>query len=266
MSARDDFYAPRRGAMADTGAYAGFLIGFFGAAPFGWNALTSSFEDYGDATMGVIKFAGTLIVVGLGTGVAGYAVGALSGRLWEARHRAANPKVKPEAGPDMATLTGARPEDTVAAVARVWQRQAKQASMKVSSHAAGPALARGDSPELARFEASDDVRAFPNGRMELVRSADRVLGRVTCAPGWRWARDVGAPLSRERHQDELAGYVLEGTMRATFEDGTVSVLEPGTVFHLPAAAHDLEVAGTTPCVAVLFVGAAEFAPAPTAPA
>lgn len=125
MSTRDDFYTPRRGAMADTGAYAGFLVGFFGAAPFGWTALMASFEDQGDATMGVIRFAGTLIVGGLLAGGAGYALGALVGRLWERRHRAANPRVKPEAGPDMATLTAAPPDETVAAVARAWQRQAR---------------------------------------------------------------------------------------------------------------------------------------------
>lgn len=260
MSARDDFYAPRRGEMADTGAYTGFLFGFFGAAPFGWNALTSSFEDYGDATMGVIKFAGTLIVAGLATGVVGYFVGALSGRIWEARHRAANPKVKPEAGPDMATLTGARPEDTVAAVARVWQRQAAQANAHASAAVGAAVGVQGALPQFARFESPDESREFGRGRLQLVRSAGSVLGRVTCEPGWRWSRDIGAPLAVERRRDEMAGFVLEGTVSATFEDGTVHVLTPGTVFHLPARAHDLEVVGDATFVAMLFVGAADFAP------
>ncbi len=262
MTARDDFYAPRRGAMADTGAYAGFLLGFFGAAPFGWNALTSSFEDYGDATMGVIRFAGTLIVAGLVTGVAGYAVGALTGRLWEARHRAANPRVKPEAGPDMATLTAARPEDTVAAVARAWQRQAKEAS-RASAAPGTDAAERADTPSLDRFESPDELREFRHGRLELVRSAGTVLGRLTCAAGWRWSRDIGAMLQVERHREALAGLVLEGSMQVTSADGVVHALVPGTIFDLPPAAHDLEVIGPTPVVAILFSGAERFAPHPS---
>ena len=249
MSARDDFYTPRRGEMADTGAYTGFLLGFFGAAPLGWRALTASFEDPGDATMGVIKFAGTLVVAGLAAGALGYVLGALAGRIWEARHRAANPVVKPEAGPDRATLTAAPPEETVAAVARAWQRQARAAAEGTDTR-----IAR------ARFDAPQESRERPRLRVDLVRLPGGVIGRATCAPGWRWSVDVGATLGLAQCAGALDAMVIAGALDVVRADGTSERFDAGDLVHLPPRAHDLATAGGSPLELLLLSGAERFAP------
>lgn len=235
--------------MADTGAYTGFLLGFFGAAPLGWQALTASFEDYGDATMGVVKFAGTLVVAGLAAGAAGYVLGALTGRIWEARHRAANPVVKPEAGPDRATLTAAPPEETVAAVARAWQRQARAA-------AEGPdaGIVR------ARFDAPQESRERPRLRVDLVRLTGGVIGRATCASGWRWSVDVGAALGAAQRTDAFDAMVLAGALEVVQADGRSERFEVGDLVHIPPRAHDLATAGAAPLELLLLSGAERLAP------
>jgi hypothetical protein len=243
MKRSDDFYAPRRGEMADTSAYIGFLVGFLGAAPLAWSALTRAFdEDAGNATMGVARFAAVLIVSGLITGAVGYGFGSIAGLIWERRHRARNPASKPEAGPDLATLTAARPADTVAAVARAWQRQAQQATVL-----------------LKRFDAPDETRDLPLGRFDFVRLSGMTLGRMTCQPGWRWSAHVGAAMGTARCTVEHAGLVLSGEAEVAIDDAAAHRLEPGTVFHIPARPHDMHVVGDVPFIAVHFLGAEQYA-------
>jgi len=242
VSASDDFYRPRRGEMADTSAYLGFLVGFLGAAPLAWNALTSSFdENVGDATMGVARFAGALVVSGLLTGAVGYGLGAAWGFVWEKRHRARNPRAKPEAGADRASETAAKPAETVASVARVWQRQAQQAAVS-----------------LQRFESPDEVRELPLARFDLVRTGGTVLGRATCQPGWRWSQHVGPAVGAQRCSVEEAGFVLSGEATVEIDDGATHDLVPGMIFHIPARPHDAHVVGDAPFVAVHFVGAERY--------
>lgn len=243
MSTSDDFYRPRRGEIADTSAYLGFLVGFLGAAPLAWSALTASFdENAGDATMGVARFAAVLVASGLVTGVVGYTLGAAWGWLWERRHRARNPRVKPEAGADRASETAAKPADTVASVARVWQRQAQQAA--VAMH---------------RFDAPDETIELPLARFELIRLSGSTIGRATCAPGWRWSTHVGPAIGATQCAVEEAGLVLSGEATAEMEDGTTHRLTAGTLFHIPPRPHDTVVVGDAPFVAIRFVGAERYA-------
>lgn len=242
MTASDDFYKPRRGEMADTSAYLGFLVGFLGAAPLAWNALTSSFdENVGDATMGVARFAAVLVVTGLVTGALGYGLGAASGFAWEKRHRARNPRAKPEAGADRASETAAKPAETVASVARVWQRQAQEAAVS-----------------LQRFDSPDEVRELPLAHFELVRVGGTVLGRAICQPGWRWSKHVGPTVGARQCSVEEAGLVLSGEATVEIDDGTTHSLVPGTIFHIPSRPHDSHVVGDVPFVAVHFVGADRY--------
>jgi quercetin dioxygenase-like cupin family protein len=228
--------------MADTSAYLGFLVGFLGAAPLAWSALTSSFdENVGDATMGVARFAGALVVSGLFTGAIGYGLGAAWGFVWEKRHRARNPRAKPEAGADRASETAAKPAETVASVARVWQRQAQEAAVA-----------------LQRFDAPDEVRDLPSARFELVRVGGAVLGRATCAPGWRWSKHVGPAVGAIRCTVEEAGLVISGEATVEMDDGTSHRLVPGTIFHIPSRPHDSHVVGDVPFVAVHFIGADRY--------
>lgn len=239
----DDFYGPRRGELADTGAYLGFLLGFLAGAPFGWRALMASFEDGGNATLGVVLFAARLLVTGLATGVLGHVAGALAGRLWERRHRARMPVVKPEEGPDLATVTAAAPQETVSAVARAWQAQAARAAVLVR-----------------HFDAPDTRRALPLATFELASLGEQAFGRATLQPGWRWSAHVGPAVGLRACATAHAGLVLSGAAEVRMEDGATHALAAGALFHIPARPHDIFVVGDAPCVLLHVVGAERFAP------
>lgn len=242
MPSPDDYYGPRRGELADALAILGFVLGFFGAAPFGWGALTRSFEDGADATMGVIRFAVTLVLVGLATGGAGYLLGRIIGAVWERGHRRRQVGGKPEAGPDRASETAASPEETVAAVARAWRRDA--AALAVV---------------LRRFDRPDEVREMPLGRFEVVRLGGLTIGRATYDPGWRWSEHVGRAKGARFCDVEHVGLVLEGEAVAAMEDGTTHHLTAGTLFHIPPRPHDSWVVGDARYVSLHFLGAERYA-------
>lgn len=241
MRAPDDFYGPRRGELADAVAILGFVLGFLGAAPYGWGALARSFEDGGDATIGVIRFASTLVAAGLVAGGIGYLVGRIVGAAWERRHRR-HASVKPEAGPDRASETAASPEETVAAVARAWRRDA--AALAVA---------------LRRFDQPDEVREMPLGRFEVVRIGGLTVGRATYQPGWKWSEHVGRATGERLCVVEHVGLVLEGEATAAMEDGTVHRLTAGTLFHIPPLPHDSWVVGDARYVSLHFLGADRYA-------
>ena len=44
--------------------------------------------------------------------------------------------------------------------------------------------------ELKNFGKPDEVREFPNGRVELVNIGGVLVGRAVFEPGWRWATSV----------------------------------------------------------------------------
>lgn len=243
MQASDDFYGPRRGEMADTGAYLGFLVGFLAGAPFGWRALMASFEDGGNATLGVTLFAVRLVVTGLATGALGHAAGALAGRLWERRHRKRMPVAKPEEGPDLATLTAAPPQETVSAVARAWQAQATRAAVLVK-----------------HLDAPDLRRVLPLATFDLATIGEQSVGRATLQPGWRWSAHVGPAVGMPACRTAHAGLVLSGAAEVRMEDGTTHALEAGALFHIPARSHDIFVVGDAPCVLLHLLGAERFAP------
>jgi GNAT superfamily N-acetyltransferase len=81
-----DFYTGRRLTIKGVGAYAGFLIGFFGEAPFAWNELTLSLNGR-PFDRAVLRFGLMILGAGLACGAVGNFVGGISGRVWEATHR-----------------------------------------------------------------------------------------------------------------------------------------------------------------------------------
>ncbi|HUF25666.1 MAG TPA: hypothetical protein VMM18_01695 [Gemmatimonadaceae bacterium] len=81
-----EFYRLRRTTIKDVSGYAGFIIGFFGSAPFAWPYLVAQAED-GDFTRGVWHF---LLIIGAGAIVCagiGLVFGAGIGWVWERLHR-----------------------------------------------------------------------------------------------------------------------------------------------------------------------------------
>ncbi len=97
------------------------------------------------------------------------------------------------------------------------------------------------------------------GTFELVRLPGLTLGRATYQPGWKWSVHVGPSVGAQFCTVEHVGLVLAGSAAAAFADGELLELTPGTVFHIPARAHDSWVIGDEPYVSLHFVGADEYA-------
>jgi hypothetical protein len=59
--------------------------------------------------------------------------------------------------------------------------------------------------ELKSFAEPDEVRRFPEGKLELVRIGGAVIGRATLEPGWRWATSVQPIAKGEGAQKRKSG-------------------------------------------------------------
>lgn len=90
-----EFYVLRRRAIKDVTALILFVIGWFGAAPFGWPYITAGF-DGGNVTKGVAQF---LVIVFGGAcvaGIVGLVLGSAAGWVWEKVHLRLRPPELPE--------------------------------------------------------------------------------------------------------------------------------------------------------------------------
>ena len=111
---------------------------------------------------------------------------------------------------------------------------------------------------LKRFEDPDEIRLFEKGRFEIVRIGGMTIGRATYEPGWKWSQHVGPGAGVSFCEVEHIGMVISGRATAAMKDGEVHELVPGTVFHVPAVAHDSWVVGDEPYVSLHFLGAEQY--------
>jgi class 3 adenylate cyclase len=102
-----------------------------------------------------------------------------------------------------------------------------------------------------RFTEPDDVRAIPHGKIDVIELDDRVVGRMTYEPGWRWSVDVKPIAATDTCQFHHVGVVISGLLRAQMVDGTELEVGPGDVFEIPPG-HDAWVVGDEPWVSVDF--------------
>jgi len=91
----------------------------------------------------------------------------------------------------------------------------------------------------------------PHGKIDVVELDDRVVGRMTYEPGWRWSVDVKPIAGTETCQFHHFGVTLSGRLRAAMPDGTELEVGPGDVFEMPPG-HDAWVVGDEPWVSVDF--------------
>lgn len=102
-----------------------------------------------------------------------------------------------------------------------------------------------------RFTESKDVRVVPHGKIEVVELDDRVVGRLTYEPGWRWSVDVKPIAGTQSCQFHHVGVTIGGRVRVQMEDGVELDIGPGDVFEIPPG-HDAWVVGDEPWVSVDF--------------
>lgn len=112
--------------------------------------------------------------------------------------------------------------------------------------------------ESKSFDAPDEVRAFPNGRAEILHINGGEVGRYTFEPGWRWSNDVKPIAGTHSCEVPHFQYHLSGRLAIRMDDGEELVLGPGAVSSL-AAGHDGWVVGDEPAVVVDWWGATTYA-------
>jgi class 3 adenylate cyclase len=102
-----------------------------------------------------------------------------------------------------------------------------------------------------RFSEPDEVRPVSNGRIDIVSLDDRVVGRMTYEPGWRWSRDVKPIAGTETCQFHHFGVTVSGRLRIQMADGLEVEVGPGDVVEIPPG-HDAWVIGDVPWVSIDF--------------
>jgi len=113
-------------------------------------------------------------------------------------------------------------------------------------------------PEAKSLRTPEQVRRFPNGRIETVAHNETTIGRFILEPGWHWSRDVG-PIARTRScQIHHQGVVLRGRLRIQTDAGDVCEIGPDDAYDIPPG-HDATVVGDEPFEAIEFASARIFA-------
>ena len=112
--------------------------------------------------------------------------------------------------------------------------------------------------ELKSFGRPDEVREFPQGRVELIHIGGATIGRAIFEPGWRWATSV-QPLAKTKScEAPHFQYHVAGVLRVKMDDGTELDCGPGDVSLLPSG-HDAWTVGNEPAVVVDFQGMLDYA-------
>ena len=112
---------------------------------------------------------------------------------------------------------------------------------------------------LKRFDDPDEITTFAKGIFETVTLGGITIGRATYQPGWKWSEDVGAKFGESFCKVEHVGMVISGCATAAFADGSVTEMNAGDIFYVPAEPHDSWVVGDEPYVSLHFVGASKYA-------
>ena len=111
--------------------------------------------------------------------------------------------------------------------------------------------------EMKSFNRADEVRTFPNGKLELVKIGGQTIGRATLEPGWRWSESVQPMAKTESCEAPHFQYHVAGTLRVSMDDGTQLECKAGDVSLLPMG-HDAWVVGDEAVVVVDFQGMVNY--------
>ena len=112
--------------------------------------------------------------------------------------------------------------------------------------------------ELKSFGKPDEVREFPNDRLELLKIGGATIGRAIFEPGWRWATSVQPIAKTKSGEAPQFQYHVSGVLKSLMDDGTELECKPGDVSLLPSG-HDAWVVGNEPAVVVDFQGMIDYA-------
>ena len=111
--------------------------------------------------------------------------------------------------------------------------------------------------QVKSFATPSEVRTFPNGRAQIVKLDESVVGRAVYEPGWRWSTDMPAIVGTASCQLHHLGFSISGAMHVVMDDGQALDIPPESVFEIPSG-HDAWVVGDEPWVTVEWTSARTF--------
>ena len=114
--------------------------------------------------------------------------------------------------------------------------------------------------EVKSFNKPDELREFPNGRVEIVNLGGATIGRATFKPGWKWSTSVQPIAKTKSCEAPHFQYQIAGTLVVKMDDGTLIKTHAGDVAIFPPG-HDAWVEGNENVVAVDFHGMVNYAKA-----
>ena len=114
--------------------------------------------------------------------------------------------------------------------------------------------------ELKSFGKPDEVREFPNGRLELMKIGGATVGRAILQPGWSWSSSVKPIAKTKSCEAPHFQFHISGTIRVRMDDGSEFDCKAGDVSMIPPG-HDAWVVGNEPVVVVDFQGMLDYAKA-----
>ena len=112
--------------------------------------------------------------------------------------------------------------------------------------------------EVKNFNKPEEVRNFPNGKVELVKVGGALIGRAVFEPGWKWSESVQPLVKTKSCEAPHFQYHVSGVLKIKMDDGTVIECKAGDVSLLPVG-HDAWVVGNEPVVVVDFQGMIDYA-------
>ena len=112
--------------------------------------------------------------------------------------------------------------------------------------------------EIKGFGKPDEVREFPNGRLELIKIGGATVGRATFQPGWKWSTSLQPLIKTKSCEAPHFQYHVAGVIKVVMDDGSEFECKPGDVSLLPSG-HDAWVVGEQPAVVVDFQGMVDYA-------
>jgi len=112
--------------------------------------------------------------------------------------------------------------------------------------------------EHKSFVQPDEVREFPNGRVEILKVGGADVGRLVLQPGWRWSRDVKPIAKTPSCAAPHFQYHVSGRLAIRMDDGTEFIATQGDITSLPSG-HDAWVVGNEPVMTVDWFGASNYA-------
>ena len=119
-------------------------------------------------------------------------------------------------------------------------------------------MATAEKPEVKSFNKPEEVRNFPNGKVELVNVGGAMIGRAVFEPGWKWSTCVQPLVKTKSCEAPHYQYHVSGTLKVVMDDGSQFECKSGDVSLFPTG-HDAWVVGNEPVVVVDFQGMVDYA-------